>query len=57
MIYIFYLVICISLSVVFSILTKKNNLEIEEMNEQIKLAEKMNKAVERWEKRKYRRRA
>ena len=55
MIYIFYLLFCIFLSVVFSILTKKNNRDIKDMNEQIKLIEKVNKAVDRWEKRRCRR--
>lgn len=48
-----YLAICVSLSVLMRILTKKINCEIKEMNEQIKLTEKMNKAIERWEKRRY----
>lgn len=55
MVYIFYLTICIFLSIVFSILTKKNNRDIEEIKKEIELTEKVNKAVERWEKRRCRR--
>lgn len=57
MIYIFYLTICIFLSIVFSILTKKNNLKTEKMKKDIEFMQKVNNAVVRWEKRRYRRRA
>lgn len=55
MIYIFYLVFCIFLSILMGVLTKKNNREIEEIKKEIELIEKVNKAVERWEKRRCRR--
>lgn len=56
MIFIFYLTICIFLSIMFSILTKKNNLKTEKMKKDIEFMQKVNNAVVRWEKRRYRRR-
>lgn len=54
MIFIGYLLICISLSVVMSILTRKNNYKIKEMNEQIRAKAKRDKLIENWEKHHYR---